>query len=80
MKRSGRRSRKKLSLGSFVAVLAVALLLLWAENQGLLAGPPADQRQTQDVIGFSPAEQPEGLEVYFLDVGQGDSALLRLPH
>lgn len=80
MKRSGRRSRKKLSLGSFVAVLAVALLLLWAENQGLLAGPPADQRQTQDVISFSPAEQPEGLEVYFLDVGQGDSALLRLPN
>ncbi len=60
--------------------LAVFLLLFWAEQQGLLEQVPEQHHQASGAVGFSPAEQPEGLEVYFLDVGQGDSALIRLPN
>lgn len=80
MKRGGRRSRKKLGVGSFFAALVAALLLLWAENQGLFEELPANHPQTPGTVSFSPAEKPKGLEVYFLDVGQGDSELIRLPN
>lgn len=77
MKRRRKSSRRGAGLGSLLAVLVVALLLLLAERQDLFDPPAAGQQGTV----FTQAAGTGGeLEVYFLDVGQGDCELIRIPN
>lgn len=70
-------SRKKAGFGSLLAALVLALLFLLAEQQGIF-GPPA-AGEWGAVSGEIAQSKESGLEVYFLDVGQGDCELIRVP-
>ncbi len=74
--RRNRRAPVKIGFGSLLFILLAAVLLLtqrqdlWDTGQ---TAPPSPKRS------FSAASQAmgDGLEVYYLDVGQGDSTLVR---
>lgn len=64
--------------GLFLAVLVIALSLLQARERGWLGtGPDPSAARGSSATGM-PAEESDGLQVYFFDVGQGDSALVRV--
>lgn len=64
--------------GLFLAVLVIALSLFQARERGWLGtGPDLSAARGSSAAGM-PAEESDGLQVYFFDVGQGDSALVRV--
>jgi len=70
-------SRKKAGFGSLLAALVLTLLFLLAEQQGYFDPPTV--REWSAVPGETAQSGGAGLEVYFLDVGQGDCELIRIP-
>lgn len=73
--------RGRAGFGTLLGILLIALVLVLAERQGLLdPAVPAGGSRWEDVSAGAIGEAgTEGLEVYFLDVGQGDSELIRIP-
>lgn len=78
--RRGHFQRKKLLRSLFGLAVFIALFF-YAEQTGLLeeAFPQHGTQGTVTAEEF-PAVDEDELAVYFLDVGQGDSALLRIPN
>lgn len=78
-RRMGKNGRR---FGWLLGIIFFCLLLFLAEEQGVFDDafslPPAEQGGSPASAAVD-AEPPEGLEVYFLDVGQGDSELIRIP-
>ena len=70
--------RKKLIRAVFALVLFLALF--WYAYQNDLLGPELFEPPTQADGSSFPQTDSEQLAVYFLDVGQGDSALVRIPN
>lgn len=71
-------SRKKAGFGSLLAVLVLALFFLLAEQQGYFESPAVRDWSAAPGTTAQPGEA--GLQVYFLDVGQGDCELIRIPN
>lgn len=80
-KKTGKRRRRAASYGTLGSVFLLALLFILFSRSGLLkpgnapegvSSLPLPQNQAQ-------AGMEDGLLVYFLDVGQGDSELVRIP-
>lgn len=82
MRRRPRPKRARLTLGRAVLLLLAAAALWLLQEAGLWGAAPAEGQPSRPAP-VSAASQPAaqesdpGLEVYFLDVGQGDSALIR---
>ena len=79
---SSRRKSSKAPLISFLAVLAIAALLIAYGAGKNTASDVSSQSKTSDVMSLSETSlpSPDGmLTVWFIDVGQGDSILIRTP-
>lgn len=84
MARNRRRPAPRLKVWAFLCVLLLAALVLWLEKDPLL-GPAGDTGPLRPAGAAAESKAPsthssksDTLEVYFLDVGQGDSQLVRL--
>ena len=69
--------RKRMIRAIFALVLFLALF--WYAYQNDLIGPELWESPAQADGSSFPQTDPAELSVYFLDVGQGDSALVRIP-
>ena len=80
MRKGRKRAGEKGSFGWLLIAVFACFLLILAEEQGVFNQPlgreESDGEQSATAVE---AEPPEELEVYFLDVGQGDSELIRIP-
>lgn len=83
----GRRRRpppRKLSLASLLVIIFLAALFVAAWENGMLGevpgSEPASTGNVETVLPAGGNPAGDGLEVYFLDVGQGDSELIRIPN
>lgn len=82
MRRRPRPRRARLTLSGAVLLLLAAAAFWLLQEAGLWGTPPAGGRPSSAApapVSSRPVSQESapGLEVYFLDVGQGDSALIR---
>lgn len=78
-KKKGRRNSRAAGFGTLGGVFVLALLLILSSRFGLLdTGRAPENVSTLPVPEAQPGME-EGLLVYFLDVGQGDSELIRIP-
>lgn len=87
MRRPPRARRKqRAGIGSVLAVLLVGFALLFAENRdfidfhSLLDSAASVVQASNASVADSVPEESAGTEVYFLDVGQGDCELVRIPN
>lgn len=78
MRKRSFNSRKKAGFGSLLAALMLALFFLLAEQHGFFESPAAGEWNAAPGETAQLAGDNE-LRVYFLDVGQGDSELIRIP-
>lgn len=80
MRQQGRKQgpARRYSLGPVAGLFLLAVLFILSSRLG-----PAGQDAPEDITSIplpeAPASSGEGLQVYFLDVGQGDSQLIRIP-
>lgn len=78
------RNQTKIRLIIFIALIVAALIFSIVDPEGfdsvMSALSTGSEAQGETVESAVPAESPRALEVYFLDVGQGDSIFLRSPN
>lgn len=84
MKRKPHRGRRRVyaGIGSALTTLLIFLAVLLSEYPERLSGlvkAPVQNTTSSSTAAQPSADSSEGLLVYFLDVGQGDSELIRIP-
>lgn len=75
-----RRNRQRKRIVSAIVTLMALLALFWYAQENDLLGPALLEPQEQAGAVSFPQTDPAQLAVYFLDVGQGDSALVKIPN
>ncbi len=78
MRQQGHRQFRPRRLGPVAGLLVLAVLFILSSRIGPM-GQDAPEDITSIPLPEGTAESAQGLEVYFLDVGQGDSQLIRIP-
>lgn len=78
MRQQGHRQFRPRRLGPVAGLLVLAVLFILSSRIGPM-GQDAPEDITSIPLPEGAAESAQGLEVYFLDVGQGDSQLIRIP-
>ncbi len=73
----GRGAPARYRLGPVAGLFLLAVLFIVSSRYGPMANAPEGIESVP--LPETPASQEEGLRVYFLDVGQGDSQLIRIP-
>lgn len=78
MRQQGHKQFRPRRLGPVAGLLVLAVLFILSSRIGPM-GQGAPEDITSIPLPEGAAESAQGLEVYFLDVGQGDSQLIRIP-
>ena len=78
-KRKGRRNSRAAGFGTLAGVFVLAVLFILSSRFGLLDSGRAPEGVSSLPLPQAQPGMEEGLLVYFLDVGQGDCELIRIP-